>query len=184
MLTRQKLLSLLAELDGMAGRDGIFLELDIYGGAAFLLAYDGRAATKDVDAVVRPESIARDYIQRLAQRHQLPEDWLNSAVAQFLTPKMPDLRHIRGLGNFKNLSVRIPTAKYLLALKAMACREPIGSYQGDFQDLLFLIRKMNVRSIGEIQDAIDAYYPDDVLDKERERILRSLIDEVHGKSSS
>lgn len=184
MLTREKLLSYLAELDELAGQDSVLLELDIYGGAAFLLAYDSRAATKDVDAVVRPESTARGYILKLAERHELPDDWLNSAVRQFLTPNKPTLRRIKEIEQFKHLSVRVPTARYLLALKAMACREPIGSYEGDYQDLRFLIKKMEVRTTDEIQKAIDAYFPDDVLGAEREMVLSSLIEEVHENPSS
>ena len=184
MLTREKLISYLAELDELAKQDCVLLELDIYGGAAFLLAYDNRAATKDVDAIVRPESIACGYIRKLAEKHQLPDDWLNSAVAQFLTPHKPTLRRIKEIEQFKNLSVRVPTARYLLALKAMACREPIGSYQGDYQDLRFLIKKMNVRTTDEIQKAIDAYFPDDVLDEEREMVLSSLIEEAHGSPTA
>lgn len=180
MLNRKTILQLLVELNDLAREDNVLLEVDIYGGSAFLLAYDSRAITKDVDAIVRPESIAKRYVQKLAAKHDLPEDWLNSSVSQFLSPKSVSLRKPkREYANFSNLKVRVPTAKYLLALKAMACREPLGPNSGDYADLIFLFKKMEIRSIIEIQNAIDEFFPDDPITIERESILKSLIQKAH-----
>ncbi len=44
-------------------------------------------------------------------------------------------------------------------------------------DLRFLIHKLEIRSIDEIQAAIDAYYPDDVIAPEHVALLEILVEE-------
>lgn len=48
-------------------------------------------------------------------------------------------------------------------MKALACRRPIGAHEGDIGDLRFLIKKMKIQSIDEIQAALNAFYPDDII---------------------
>ena len=173
------MLFLLSELDRLARADGVILEIDIYGGSAFLLAYDSRAVSKDIDAIIRPESEAKRYVIQLAEKHGLPDDWLNSSVCQFLTPLTPSLRKL-DIGDFAHLRMRVPTAKYLLALKAKACREPIGKVGGDYEDIRFLVNKMEIKGVSEIQDAIDAFFLDDPLTNEQEHVLQNIVQSANG----
>ncbi len=64
-------------------------------------------------------------------------------------------------------------------MKALACRRPIGGYRGDIDDLSFLIRKMHIRSLDQIQQAIDRFYPDDPIRSQDHALLQSLIDESY-----
>jgi hypothetical protein len=63
----------LVRLGELANAEGIKLELSIYGGAALMLAYDSRAITKDVDAVVRPSDVGQRLARRVAEELGLPE---------------------------------------------------------------------------------------------------------------
>ncbi len=63
-------------------------------------------------------------------------------------------------------------------MKALACRQPLPGFQGDLDDLRFLVRKMGVTSVDEIQDYIDKYYPDDVISVENAVVLSSIVNEV------
>ena len=65
-------------------------------------------------------------------------------------------------------------------MKALACRAPLPGYQGDLDDLRFLIRKLSIRSVDEIQEIIDKYYPDDVLVPGHAALLETLVEEVSG----
>ena len=48
MFNKEDIKRYFTQLNDLAKADDVLLELDIYGGVAFMLAYDMRAATKDV----------------------------------------------------------------------------------------------------------------------------------------
>lgn len=177
-LSKKLLFEAFEELNALASEQSIVLELCIYGGVAMMLAYDSRAATKDVDAIIRPAEIGKKLVLRVAQKLGLHEDWLNDDVKQFVgfrerTRVLPELE------KWKSLRLTVPVAGYLLAMKALACRDPLPGYEGDEQDLLFLIKKMEVTSVDQIQEVIDQYYADDALDARQIKRLKQLISKVH-----
>lgn len=174
-LTKTTILKAFQRLGELAREEGLQLECCLYGGALMMLAYDARAATKDVDVVVRPRESALKLAERVRRELGLPERWLNDDVRMFLAPA----EQIRELPmEFPGLHVTAPTSGYLLAMKALACRNTLPGYEGDLTDLRFLIRKMEIHSTEEIQGFIDRYYPDDVLPPEHREILNILIQEV------
>jgi len=178
-MKKPAILNALRLLGDFASAEGIQLEISIYGGSAFLLAYNSREATKDIDALLRPREAGERLAIKVARELDLPEDWINSDVARFVSPKVELKRRLSEIEEETGLIVHVPSADYLLAMKALACRRPIGGYRGDLDDLAFLIRKMEIRSLDRIQEAIDRFYPDDVI-RERDRaLLQSLITEAH-----
>jgi hypothetical protein len=79
------------------------------------------------------------------------------------------------------LKTFVVTANYLLAMKAIACRRPLPGYRGDQEDLVFLIRKLEIKSVDEIQQRLDRFFPDEVISEENRLVLESLIEEArHG----
>ena len=62
-------------------------------------------------------------------------------------------------------------------MKALACRRALPGYKGDEEDLRFLIRKLEIGKIEEIQAWIDKYYPDDLPSKANQAFLKNLIKE-------
>ena len=175
-MNRNQILAALKCLGEKAKTAGMKLEVSIYGGTAFLLAYNSREGTKDIDAILRPKEMGLQLVAEVAQDLDLPEDWLNSNVEQFVSPIAETKRRLAIIEDETGLIVRVPTAKYLLAMKTLACRRPIGAYQGDVADLRLLIRKMKIRELSEIQDALDCYYPDEVIQAKNIPLLKSLID--------
>jgi len=178
-MNRGQILSALKCLGEKAKSAGLKLEVSIYGGTAFLLAYNSREGTKDIDAILRPKELGLELVAEVALDLDLPEDWLNSNVEQFVSPIAETKRRLAAIEDETGLIVRVPTAKYLLAMKTLACRRPIGSYQGDIEDLRFLIQKMKIRELSEIQNALDSYYPDEVIQAKNIPLLKSLIDAEH-----
>ena len=173
-ITRPLLVRALSRMGELAVEAGLELELCIYGGALMMLAYDARAMTKDVDAVVRPSREGLALAKRVGRELGLPEEWLNDDVQMFVAP----VEQTRVLPwEVPGIMLTAPTAKYLLAMKALACRSPLPGYQGDVDDLRFLIHKLEIRSVDEIQNAIDKYYPADVIAPEHVALLNNLIDE-------
>jgi len=169
----------LRRLGELAQNEGIKLEISIYGGSAFLLAYNSREATKDIDALLKPKEEGERLAKVVTRELDLTEDWINSDVAQFISPKVESKRRLAEIEAATELIVHVPSAEYLLAMKALACRRPIGAYQGDLEDLLFLIHEMKIRSLEQIQEAIDRFYPDDTIRLKDRALLQSLIDQSH-----
>ena len=172
---RQTVLKALTRLGELAVEEGFQLECCIYGGALMMLAYDARASTQDVDAVIRPREPALRLAEKVAVEQGLPEGWLNDQVRTFLAPH----EQTRTLPlDLPGIFVTSPTAGYLLAMKALACRNRLPGFEGDLDDLRFLIRKLEIRDVETVQHHIDRYYPDDVIPEPNRETLRLLIQEV------
>lgn len=168
------LIRALTRLGELAQSEGLTLEVCLYGGALMMLAYDTRAATKDVDAILRPSKKGMALARKVGQELGLHEEWLNDQVKVFAAPA-EQTRRLPWEGS--GIMLTAPTAGYLLAMKALACRQPLPGYEGDLDDLRFLIRKLDIRSVEQIQEHIDRYYPDDVISNEHALILKELVEE-------
>ena len=71
------------------GRNGTVGDIYIFGGAAMVLAYQARSATRDVDALFEPrEKIHRAAVE-VADQLGLPRWWLNDQATAYL-PRVQD----------------------------------------------------------------------------------------------
>ena len=69
-LTKADIIDGLEELSHLAEKEGLTLEISIYGGAVMLLAFDSRPVTKDMDAIIVPAKEG----QRLARIESVAND--------------------------------------------------------------------------------------------------------------
>lgn len=169
-LNQERLRQALRRLGALAGAEGVELELSLYGGAVFTLVYGSRDSTKDVDGIIRPAEIGQKLVRQVAREQALPEDWLNGDVAQFLAEReehRPYPKDDLGPG----LTVTVPTAAYLLALKLRACRPPLPGYAGDEADILFLLQKIGPAARTEIEATFARFFPHDVLSPRAEDVI-------------
>ena len=125
-------------------------ELCLYGGAVMALVYDARPNTDDVDAIFKPVRYIRRAAGRIAERHNLPKDWLNYAVKMFVVP-----HEQRVLFDMSHLKVYIPPGQYVLAMKALSARANMQ----DRRDIKILIEKLGVRSEEQVIEIVKHYYP-------------------------
>lgn len=167
------LIRALTRLGELAQGEGLQLEVCLYGGALMMLAYDTRTITKDVDAIIRPTKLGMALAGRAGHELRLQENWLNDDVKMFIAPA-EQTRSLPWEG--PGIMLTAPTAGYLLAMKALACRQPLPGYEGDLDDLRFLIRKLGIESVEDIQEHIDRYYPDDVITVDHAAVLNDLIE--------
>jgi hypothetical protein len=173
-ISKPLLLEALTRLGELAEQEGIRLEVCLYGGAVMMLAYDVREMTKDVDAIIHPNKEGRELAKVVGRELGLGEDWLNDQVKVFIAPQ----EQLRSLPwESPGIMLTAPTASYLLAMKALACREPLPGYEGDIEDLRFLIKKLGITSVDEVQSHIDRYYPDDVIRPGHRLLLECMINE-------
>lgn len=175
-LTKTEIEAALNRLSELAAAEDVRLEMTLYGGALMLLAYDARRVTKDVDALVHPPEVARRLAARVAAERGLAEDWLNDQVRLFLSNK--EAKNEFHLPNVSRLGLHLtrPTAKYLLAMKVMACRKPLPGYVGDFADIETLLRVTKTKSLDEVQRIVDLFFPDTVLSEETALVIASLLE--------
>jgi hypothetical protein len=150
MIDREQIETYLKRLDKILSKNFIKGELCLYGGALMCLVYNARPSTKDVDAVFEPVEKIREAAEQVAEEFNLREDWLNDAVKGFVVEHSQKI-----VFNWPNLKVYRPEPDYLLAMKALASR-----IEGtDKKDILFLIKKLGLKSPDEVFGIIEKYYP-------------------------
>lgn len=174
-LTKAEIERALNRLSELAASEGVRLEVTLYGGAVMLLAYDARNVTKDVDAIIHPPEVGRRLVARITAELGLHDGWLNDDVKQFVSNK--EAKNEFPLPNVARAGLHLtrPTAKYLLAMKVMACRKPLPGYAGDYQDIATLLRITKLSSIDAIERTVNTFFPDTVLPDPVRLVLTELL---------
>ena len=177
-LTRQRIIAALNLLGQLAEREKVEFELCIYGGSAMMLAYGSRETTKDVDAIVKPSEVARRLAKEVAQALGLHESWLNDDVKRFVseagTFAPMQIEELEEAAR-RHLKITRPSASYLLAMKCLACRSALPGYPGDIDDIRFLIRKMEIRTLEQIDECIGRFYPYDTVTSQARAVIEGLL---------
>ena len=125
-------------------------EIIVGGGAALVLLYDAREATKDVDALalisVDPSKI-RSAAMKAATLVGLPQDWLNDGAKGYLHGLLPG----EILFEQPPLTVRSVAPQQLLAMKLSAWRDDV-----DIADARLLLGKLS-GNMDEVWKSIEPY---------------------------
>lgn len=147
------------------------IELAVVGGAAMALQWNLRS-TRDVDFVSEgvPQDL-RDAAGRVAERHDLPADWLNDGAKGFT----PDLAYdgtvvYRG----ETLTVSVPAGRYLLAMKLFSARET------DLDDAVFLGHQYGVTTADKLLELVTEAYRTRPLDVRVQYFAAEVATRVDG----
>lgn len=165
------ILDLLQELDRELGKRDLAGEIGIVGGAAMCLLFDRRVATKDIDAIFEPKKRLLEIVDAIADRRGLPKDWLNDSVKGFITSKVKEDNI--PIHNFPNLKVWMPSLEYLLAMKVISSR--VDSSDGE--DIKLLVNELKLKSISQIFDIVERYYPRSKISPKSQFFIEDLFDE-------
>ena len=143
------------------------IELAVYGGSAMLLASNFRFATEDVDiaAIGVPWPVwLGEVVSEIAQKNRWSDDWINDAVSFYLSPLASRAADHLEFGSYPReglfgLSVLVPSAEYLLALKLKAIRilDPVRGQQ-EADDIRNLMQVLSVDIDGAIK-VLAKYFP-------------------------
>lgn len=153
------------------------LDVIIVGGASVLINYDFRNTTTDIDAFTNLSSVFKESIYAVADKHNLPNDWLNNDFknTSSYTPKL--IEHAKFYKTYSN-HVHFYTidSEYLIAMKLKSGRV----YKNDLSDILgILIEHYNINDRIEIEDIKKAYnelYGDwDSLDEKRTLFIENIM---------
>jgi hypothetical protein len=195
MFNTDELLSALDELGEAAVAAGERLDVAIYGGAALMLASNFRFSTEDVDiaeiGMPQPEWLD-DAILRIARARSWSEDWLNDAVTFHLSSLATKHDH-EIFGSFPRasigdvgLTVSIPTADYMLALKlkAMRVNDPAKGAT-EIKDIRALLQVNGIGTVDRAIHCLAKFFPKSAAASEKQRfLLRNLFPELTGANKS
>jgi predicted nucleotidyltransferase len=168
-VTAEEIKGYLTELNEELRSIDVKGEICLYGGAVMALAYNARPDTDDVDAIFEPVRYIRKAAGRVAERNGLKKGWLNYAVKMFLVPHEKKI-----LLDLSHLKIYIPTPDYLLAMKVLSARAD----SMDPEDMLFLLRKLDLKNADEVLEIVKGYYPHKQVKPAARILLEELLKEV------
>jgi hypothetical protein len=170
MLSTDRIRQLLQALNAELAADGIRGELYLAGGAVMCLVFHAREATKDIDALLVPAAELRRAAERVATREELPSDWINDAVKGFFS----EAGRFDVYANYSHLRVFVPHPEYLLAMKCLAIR--LGEEYRDRDDIVVLLRALNLRSVADVESVLARYYPLNRYPAKARYVLEDLLE--------
>ncbi|MHB8190585.1 MAG: DUF6036 family nucleotidyltransferase [Ferrimicrobium sp.] len=168
-LTRDDLIIILHELADALNAEGVKARFYIVGGAAMVLGYSARDATRDVDAQYYPKADINRVAADIAKEHHLPSDWLNDNAAIFISPVTDDNKRQLFLSK-GSVTIQTASAEALLAMKIRASRPRMDNF-----DIAFLCEYLEVTSIAQAVGIYETYYPEDPLPRFALPILQAIL---------
>jgi hypothetical protein len=157
-------------------RDGTVGDIYIFGGAAMVLAYQAREATRDVDALFEPREKVHQAALLVAEELGLPRWWLNDQATVYL-PRTPDER-ARLVFDHSNLRVTVVSPTHLLAMKALAAR----SY-ADIDDITLLCDRLGVTKLSEVEAICARVYPNEPLSSRARIVVEDIVQQLERQRS-
>lgn len=150
-------------------RRGVVGELHVFGGAAMVLAFDARAATRDVDALFTPHGPMLGAAREVANELDLPTSWLNDQASSYVSGRAD-----RGASVYDHANLRVfaSSAEHLLAMKARAARAV-----RDADDLRLLLEMLDLHALDEVLAVVERYFPDEPLSQRARQLVEDLLDE-------
>ncbi|MBI3986678.1 MAG: hypothetical protein HY343_07155 [Lentisphaerae bacterium] len=174
-LEHRHILEALGELSRRLGERGVRGEVCLFGGAAMILAFQTRQATKDIDAIFAPVSLVRELAEEIGRERDFQEGWFNDGVKGFVSERH-DTTAV-GLPQFEFLQITMPVPEYLFAMKCMAARVDIAGSQ-DVADARFLARRMGLKRAEEALRIVETYYPAERILPRTQYFIESLFEEL------
>lgn len=170
LLSRETLEGALSRLAERLDRRGVVGEVYVVGGAAMVLAYRARLATRDLDAVFAPDSPVRTEAWAVAAELGLPRSWLNDQASAYLPG--PTSADLAAPSVFARPGLRVSAAspRWMLAMKVAASRRA-----RDSDDIAFLAGRLGLGTVEEVVAAVAEVLPAlDVDDRRRDVIAEAL----------
>ena len=108
-------------------------EIILVGGAAVLTNYGFREMTTDIDAVIRASGTMKDAINRVGDKYNLPNGWLNADFTNTASYSSELFLHSEYVCTRSNvLEIRTVRGEYLIAMKLVSGRR----YKSDLSDII------------------------------------------------
>jgi len=183
---RESLLDAFDQIGRAAVEAGTKLQIAVYGGSALMLASNFRFATEDVDIGEMgsewPDWLSQA-IAEIALKNGWSATWFNDAVNFHLSPLASQDRDHLAFGTFPRrsekvgLSVLIPSARYMLALKLKSLRiSDFDKGAQDMSDVAHLLRVLGLTDVEQAVGVLAEYFPNSAADADKQRfVLKRLF---------
>ncbi len=175
MLSKDIIIKALKMLGEELEKQGLEGEIILTGGASMCLVHSARDMTQDIDALYEPKAVINEISEKIAKENNLPLDWLNDGVKGFISEKIETTE----FAQFGALKVTTVTPEYLLAMKLMSARVT-GQ---DYNDIKYLLNKLNIQTIQESQNIVEKYYPIKLILPKTMYIIEQSIEEIQEKKT-
>jgi hypothetical protein len=131
------------------------------------LAYSSRRVTRDVEAIFEPKAVIYQAARVVAERLDLPDDWLNDAVKSLVPGKDSGRRVV-----FSTPSLEVSAAfpRYLLAMKLLS-----ASVDQDADDIRVLYEQCGFTTAEEGMDLLEEVYPGHALEPRTQFLLEKMF---------
>ena len=150
-------------------RRGVVGEIHVFGGAAMVLAFNSREATRDVDAVFAPDKPVLEAAREVAVEMRLPKSWLNNQASSYVSG-------VAGRGtpvfDHPNLRVMVTSPEHLLAMKVRAARAV-----RDADDVRVLLRELKLTKVAQVKRIVEKYFADEPLSARSLALLEVVLSE-------
>ncbi|MBR0755835.1 hypothetical protein JQ604_27000 [Bradyrhizobium jicamae] len=178
---RDALLDAFDRIGRAAALAGTKLQIAVYGGSALMLASNFRFSTDDVD-VSRLEHPLPNWlaavVSEIAAENGWQDDWFNDGVAFHLSTFADQAGDHLEFGTFPRdgsatgLTVSVPSARYLLAMKLKAFRI-MDPARGETErlDILNLMRVVGIATVEDAISLLGRYFPMSAASSEKQRFL-------------
>ena len=172
------------------------VEIILIGGASVIVNYGFRDITTDIDAIILADSVMKDAIRAVAEKNNLPEDWLNDDFKRSTSFTNKLIQHSEYYRTYANVvEVRTVREEYLIAMKLVAGR----NYKRDLSDIVGIVQKIrkNGRAISwsdidaamielyggwELVDDLMRHYAELVLEQEDLTTMYLTLTEIEDKN--
>lgn len=183
---RDQLLDALDEVGRAAVAAKARLDIAVYGGSALMLASNFRFGTEDVDIAELgqpwPEWL-REIVDKVAAQNGWSAEWLNDGVTFHLSTTAVPARDLVSFGTFPRKSektgvtVFVPTAPYMLALKLKALRvSDFAKGSKDIDDVRNLLGVLNITEIEPAIAILTEFFPRSGADADKQRfVLKGIL---------
>jgi hypothetical protein len=167
LLSHEKLHQAFEFLAEECAKRGVVGEVHVFGGAAMVLAFHSRLATRDVDAIFAPDTEVLEGAWVVAKKLGLPKSWLNNQASSYMSGKAG-----RGTPVFDRPSLRVSVTppEHLLAMKVRAAR---ALRDGD--DIEVLLHHLKISKYGDVVKIVARYFPHDPLSHKSIELLKEIM---------
>jgi Nucleotidyltransferase of unknown function (DUF6036) len=159
LLTVEILRAAFVDLDRRLQRRRLTADVFVFGGAAMVLGFDARPATRDVDAIWQPHTAVLEEAWAVAADRGLPRSWLNEQASSYMPAGVRSGDAIAYHG--AALRVTLASAELLLAMKVRAAR------RGDLADISLLAERLGLAAAPEVLALAESVFGEPVRDRQR-----------------
>jgi hypothetical protein len=172
----EEMARILSSLNEALEKRDLTLELAIYGGVAVMLYYERplrEDSTSDFDGIIlnkREFGLHPDVFLEIAEKYNLPENWINSQIIETLSElKREDLVDF---GDYSNIKIKMPVKEQLLAMKIKAARY---YPKFDFEDAQQICEDLEIRTLSELEKIVYEYIPQHLVGVEQRQFMQAVL---------